>query len=506
MKRIKKVLCGILSATMLITSTVVPVMAEAEDLEYNNVLLYTINDNRTEITIKKGSSEAGSIDIPKEINGIPVTTIAANAFAGRSALKSVTIPDSVKSIGVGAFSYCSGLTSIIIPDSVTRIDALIFSGCENLASVKISNNITIIPEFTFEYCAKITDVSIPDGVTNINRWAFADCTGLTNITIPKSVTTFEDSAFDGCTSLKNIYYAGNETEWKNIIIGDRNDAIKNASVKYSSGSSAPQASTETPVAPASQSNNTGISVYINGNPVTFDVPPQIINDRTMVPLRAIFEALGASVDWNQETRTVTSIKNGTAIKLTIDSNTMYVNNNTVTLDSPACIVDDRTLVPVRAISEAYNATVEWNGDIKRVDIYTTNTPSVEPVEETHELTQNDISITLRIPTNGGNNWYAEIDVQNNSDSNITFPAMASINGKLCMGNGNNNKAYTIAAGERKRLTYYTSVLHSTTDKSMYLDNNSIGYIVITYKGTQYYAEYGVNGITTFYKGNVNGPA
>ena len=111
-----------------------------------------------------------------------------------------------------------------------------------------------------------------------------------------------------------------------------------------------------------------IQVKLDGKTLSFDVPPQIINDRTMVPLRAIFEALGASVEWNQKTKTVTSTKGDTTIKLTIDSNTMYVNDNTVTLDSPACVVNDRTLVPVRAISEAYKTKVDWNGDTRTVVI------------------------------------------------------------------------------------------------------------------------------------------
>lgn len=109
-----------------------------------------------------------------------------------------------------------------------------------------------------------------------------------------------------------------------------------------------------------------IKVKLDGNTLSFDVPPQIINDRTMVPLRAIFEALGASVDWNQQTKIVTSVKGDTTIKLTIDSNTMYVNGNAVTLDTPACVVNDRTLVPVRAISEAYQTKVIWNKDTKTV--------------------------------------------------------------------------------------------------------------------------------------------
>lgn len=117
----------------------------------------------------------------------------------------------------------------------------------------------------------------------------------------------------------------------------------------------------------------GISVTLNGIPLSFDVPPQIINDRTMVPLRAIFEALGASVDWDDSTRTVTSSKDGITISLTVDSITMYVNGNAVTLDSPACIVDGRTLVPVRAISEAYNTDVEWDGNTRTVTITSNNT-------------------------------------------------------------------------------------------------------------------------------------
>ncbi len=111
-----------------------------------------------------------------------------------------------------------------------------------------------------------------------------------------------------------------------------------------------------------------IKVKVGGEKVKFDVQPQIMNGRTMVPLRAIFEALGASVEWNAETRTVTSTKGVTTISLTIDSPTMLVNGNAVTLDSPACIVDSRTLVPVRAISEAFNLKVEWVDSTRTVKV------------------------------------------------------------------------------------------------------------------------------------------
>ena len=108
-----------------------------------------------------------------------------------------------------------------------------------------------------------------------------------------------------------------------------------------------------------ESNQGIIAVSLNGENINFDVAPRIINDRTMVPLRAIFEALGATVDWNGDTQTVTSTRDEITISLTINNATMYVNNKAVTLDSPACLVDGRTLVPVRAISEAFEIQVEW---------------------------------------------------------------------------------------------------------------------------------------------------
>ena len=109
-----------------------------------------------------------------------------------------------------------------------------------------------------------------------------------------------------------------------------------------------------------------IKVYVNDERVKFDQQPIIVNDRTLVPLRAIFEALGATVDWEDETSTVTSVKDDTTISLQIGDNIMYVNGKGKELDVPAQLVNDRTLVPVRAISEAFGCTVEWDGDTNTV--------------------------------------------------------------------------------------------------------------------------------------------
>jgi len=126
-----------------------------------------------------------------------------------------------------------------------------------------------------------------------------------------------------------------------------------------------------------------ITVSVNGKNIEFDQPPVIDNDRTLVPMRAIFEALGAQVDWDGDARTVTSKKDDIVISLTIDSALMKVGDKEVTLDVPAKIISDRTMVPVRAISEAMECRVDWQGDTRSVIITTEETaamPSAVPEE------------------------------------------------------------------------------------------------------------------------------
>ena len=111
-----------------------------------------------------------------------------------------------------------------------------------------------------------------------------------------------------------------------------------------------------------------ISVLLNGNSLSFEQPPVIIGGRTLVPLRAIFEAMNATVDWNQNTQTVTSTRGNITIKLTIGENTLYKNGQPVTLDVPAQLISDYTMIPVRAVAEAFGADVKWDGDSRIVTI------------------------------------------------------------------------------------------------------------------------------------------
>ena len=112
-----------------------------------------------------------------------------------------------------------------------------------------------------------------------------------------------------------------------------------------------------------------IAVNLNGTYMKYDVPPVLINDRTMVPFRAIFEALGCTVSWDDETQTASGSRNGKTIKLVIDSTEAKVGDDKFTLDSPATLVNSRTLVPLRFISESLGAKVAWDDATQTVWMY-----------------------------------------------------------------------------------------------------------------------------------------
>ena len=108
-----------------------PVTAQAQ-------FSYITNDGA--ITITWYSGPDGAVTIPASVNGLPVTSIGYNSFAGLG-LTGLTIPNSVTNIGNSAFFGCGALTSVTIPGSVTSIGSFAFSGCGNLRSVYFQGNV-----------------------------------------------------------------------------------------------------------------------------------------------------------------------------------------------------------------------------------------------------------------------------------------------------------------------------------------------------------------------------
>ena len=171
--------------------------------------------NPTTGTITKYAESDTVVVIPSKINGVTVETIGHAAFE-RSAVTSVTIPDSVTAIHDGAFANCFQLTNISIPNSVTSIGLSAFDGCTKLESITLPSSLRNISMFLFHNCSQLTTIQIPDSVPSIQDYAFGNCTSLETIHIPVSVTSIGVYAFNGCPNSMTVTYSGSKKQWDSI--------------------------------------------------------------------------------------------------------------------------------------------------------------------------------------------------------------------------------------------------------------------------------------------------
>ena len=170
-----------------------------------------------------------------------------------------------------------------------------------------------------------------------------------------------------------------------------------------------------------------ITVLLDGAPISFDVAPQIVDGRTLVPFRAIFEALGYEVFWDQDTQKVSGMKpvdksdynylvmhvgsTEATIANLFDSN-METGQKTITLDVAPQIVEGRTLVPVRAVGEMSGYTVDWINETRTVTI-------VSPEEESEtadipETTDAPKATAKPVATSAPNTAAADLPITFNS--------------------------------------------------------------------------------------------
>jgi len=103
-----------------------------------------------------------------------------------------------------------------------------------------------------------------------------------------------------------------------------------------------------------------ICLLVNGQEIHADVAPQMIDSRVMVPVRFVAEALGAQVTWDNDSQAVGIKKDDTSIKMMIGQKVVTRNSTSISLDVPAMLVEDRTMVPVRFVSEGLGCDVQWD--------------------------------------------------------------------------------------------------------------------------------------------------
>lgn len=229
-------------------STLPPV--ESEGLPSENALtsvktddfIFTIYKTYAEIT--ECISDKEQLVIPDTVTGVPVKSIAENAFFGNEKLVSVTLPSFLVEIGSHAFEECSALktviagdklevvgmasfkntpleeislpdtvysigkqafyrtkiTSFTVPSSVSVIENFVFYGCENLISIDFGKRVNMICDNAFYNCTSLTSLIIPDNILKIGDYTFRGCTSLSKIFIPKK-TVLGENTFLSCPSL-----------------------------------------------------------------------------------------------------------------------------------------------------------------------------------------------------------------------------------------------------------------------------------------------------------------
>ncbi len=221
----------------------------------------------------------------------------------------------------------------------------------------IGEGITSIAEGAFSSFSNLKTIKFPETLKKISHSAFISCTSLENVTFPNRLTSIEGGAFAGCESLKSITIPGS----LDFISSDVFFNCFNLTITGIEGSYAEKYAIERNIPfDASLPSPSEIMVKLNGEFLFFDQPPVIMDDRTLVPFRTIFESMGATVEWVAAERKVLAKRNDIEISLIIDGNILNKNGEEITIDAPAKIVNDRTMVPARAVSEALGAMVDWD--------------------------------------------------------------------------------------------------------------------------------------------------
>ena len=198
--------------TILIIISLLSISCIAFDFVVDGIYYSKLSNTNNEVEVTYygswGNTYSGNITIPETVihknETYYVTTIGRGAFSYSGELKSVSLPNTIKSIKENGFYYCSSLSSITIPQSVESIGSRAFYHCSALTSFEFPSKIVSIEEGTLTECENLATLILPYGITSIGDNAFQSCKKLDSIEIPSSVNTIGSAAFSGCISLSSI--------------------------------------------------------------------------------------------------------------------------------------------------------------------------------------------------------------------------------------------------------------------------------------------------------------
>ena len=213
----------------------------------------------------------------------------------------------------------------------------------------------------------------------------------------------------------------------------------------------------TAVIPLTVSAANNISVFVDGTEMVFDVPPAVVNERTMVPVRAIFERLGAKVEWIPEENGIRATTDTLDIYMQLGKPQITVNGTVTELDVAPYATNNRTLVPLRAVAEAFSASVNWVQETSSVVIFSPD----ERYQKELDKTANDVFDPRHIRTSQNGVEYVDLWLTGESKLRVLFKT-----------NDPTTKAFAVRFDQGK----LTGVTDVTPDKrcSVILDLNDYG--------------------------------
>ena len=217
----------IVGNTLIITLTATDDAGNAINDTYNVKVVqgvegYTLLNEEYQLTSYTGTDE--SYEILSNINGIPVTSIASNAFKDNVTIKNIIIPPTITSIGEYAFYGCSSLQSVTIPNGITSIGNYVFYGCSGLTSITIPNSVTIIDGYAFHSCKSLESITFEadSKLTTIGSCVFRDCSSLYSVYISDLAAwcKINIGRYVGFSNSSNPLYNGANLYVNNELITD----------------------------------------------------------------------------------------------------------------------------------------------------------------------------------------------------------------------------------------------------------------------------------------------
>lgn len=167
------------------------------------VVRYTFSEDGAHLTALSIDAPFETLEVPSEVDGIPVVAIDDSFLEGCSQLKSLILPDSIVTIGKKAFAGCSSLESVRFSSALTTIGDYGFRNCGKLSGSHALPNVTALGSYCFELCGSLETLEVPK-LTEIPYYGFRGCTSLESVALPEEIGSVGVSAFEDCTALREL--------------------------------------------------------------------------------------------------------------------------------------------------------------------------------------------------------------------------------------------------------------------------------------------------------------